>query len=179
MLFLQTDLHNISAHGCGTSHGNCCKSVLLQHAQGCRRARCSLMYPVVMIPTPIGLSVSNNMRLSCAHSRQNHLTAPDHMQGPTPAWLQQILDRAQLRAQNAWCAYERALDEKPFQAKALTSCLGLTIADVIAQAAEGGAYDAARTARMASFGLLWHGVSVRSSHHVASGLETLLMFPVA
>eukprot|EP00892_Ulva_mutabilis_P004054 jgi/Ulvmu1/201/UM001_0205.1 len=110
--------------------------------------------------------------LGRAHLRQaadkmfNRKAVPNRLQavrdvykGQTPGWLKEILDKAQLRAQSAWCAYERILDEKPIQAKALTSGVGLTVADVIAQAMEGGSYDATRTARMASFGLLWHGVS--------------------
>jgi hypothetical protein len=60
-----------------------------------------------------------------------------------------------------WKAYQRALEKDPIQTKALTSCIGLILADCIAQAADPGAYDLMRTARMATFGLLWHGASVR------------------
>jgi hypothetical protein len=60
-------------------------------------------------------------------------------------------------------AYERALEETPLRTKALTSCVGLAVADVIAQASEGGSWDYMRTTKLASFGLLWHGISVRIS----------------
>ena len=72
---------------------------------------------------------------------------------------------AGLRSQ--WRRYQRALEQEPIKAKALTSLVGLVVADCIAQAADPGAFDAMRTARMATFGLCWHGISVRPESPLA------------
>lgn len=64
--------------------------------------------------------------------------------------------------------YAAALDAFPLRTKALTSMTGLIVADLIAQAAEQGPWDPSRTARMAAFGVCWHGISVRSRMSVHS-----------
>lgn len=92
---------------------------------------------------------------------QAHVNLEFEVQGPAQQFAERVMQHTQRHLQNAWSAYERATEETPYRAKALTSCAGLTVADLIAQAVEGAGYDIARTARMASFGLLWHGVSVR------------------
>lgn len=76
--------------------------------------------------------------------------------------FKELQHRIQEKAKRSWSSYERALEEQPMRTKALTSCVGLTVADLIAQAAEGSGWDVLRTARLSSFGLLWHGVSVSS-----------------
>lgn len=77
--------------------------------------------------------------------------------------LSELQERMRSKAENAWKSYELALADHPMRTKALTSCVGLAVADMIAQAAgAGGSWDVLRTGRLASFGLLWHGVSVRS-----------------
>lgn len=80
------------------------------------------------------------------------------------------------KAQTAWHSYERALETNPMRTKALTSCVGLTVADLIAQAAEGSGWDVARTGRLASFGLLWHGLSVRAPGPSATTNIVLQMY---
>jgi hypothetical protein len=75
--------------------------------------------------------------------------------------LGELRKRMQGQAISTWRAYEQALKDYPLRTKALTSCVGLTLADMIAQAAAGGGWDILRTMKLASFGLLWHGVSVR------------------
>ncbi|KAK4538420.1 hypothetical protein CDCA_CDCA17G4445 [Cyanidium caldarium] len=59
-----------------------------------------------------------------------------------------------------WARYNQRLAEKPLQVKTLTSFFGFTVGDLVAQMPallDGKPWDAARTARMASFGLLLHG----------------------
>jgi hypothetical protein len=58
--------------------------------------------------------------------------------------------------------YEASLEAWPLQTKALTSFVGLIVADLVAQLADAGPWDPLRTARMAAFGLCWHGISVRA-----------------
>lgn len=83
----------------------------------------------------------------------------DVYEGPGKQLVERLLERAQHHLHSTWKVYERAIDETPYRAKAFTSGVGLTVADMIAQAVEGSGYDVARTARMASFGLLWHGIA--------------------
>lgn len=90
------------------------------------------------------------------------------VQAQVPGFVSEVQERMKSKAQRAWQDYERALETNPMRTKALTSCVGLTVADLIAQAAEGGAWDVARTGRMASFGLFWHGLSVRAPGPTAS-----------
>lgn len=87
--------------------------------------------------------------------------ALNHVKEHLPG-LNGLQERIQSNAKQAWSDYETALSEHPMRTKALTSCVGLTVADLIAQLAEGGGFDVLRTCRMASFGLLWHGISVRT-----------------
>lgn len=59
-----------------------------------------------------------------------------------------------------WAKYNLRLAEKPLQTKTLTSFTGFLLGDLVAQAPEissGGKWDAWRTAKMGSFGLLLHG----------------------
>lgn len=59
-----------------------------------------------------------------------------------------------------WAKYTQKLAEKPLQVKTMTSFIGFTIGDLVAQIPalmDGKPWDATRTARMASFGLLLHG----------------------
>lgn len=60
-----------------------------------------------------------------------------------------------------WAAYNRALAAQPLVVKSLTSFTGFTAGDLLAQKGVEGKeeIDFMRTARMASFGLLWHGPS--------------------
>mmetsp|Transcript_1179 Transcript_1179/g.2957 ORF Transcript_1179/g.2957 Transcript_1179/m.2957 type:complete len:180 (+) Transcript_1179:65-604(+) len=60
-----------------------------------------------------------------------------------------------------WAQYNRALAAQPLIVKALTSFTGFTAGDLLAQKAVEGKeeFDFMRTARMATFGLLWHGPS--------------------
>ena len=59
-----------------------------------------------------------------------------------------------------WTAYNNMLDEKPIQAKALTSMTGFLLGDLLAQlAVEKGEFDLKRILRMGSFGLLLHGTT--------------------
>ena len=60
-----------------------------------------------------------------------------------------------------WAKYNQALAAQPLVGKAMTSLIGFTAGDVLAQKAVEGKedWDVARTARMATFGALWHGPS--------------------
>ncbi|KAJ8613130.1 hypothetical protein CTAYLR_004821 [Chrysophaeum taylorii] len=60
-----------------------------------------------------------------------------------------------------WAQYNRALAAQPLIVKALTSFTGFTAGDLLAQKAveRKDEIDFMRTARMATFGLLWHGPS--------------------
>ena len=60
-----------------------------------------------------------------------------------------------------WAKYNQALAAQPLVVKAMTSLIGFTAGDVLAQKAVEGKeeWDVARTARMATFGALWHGPS--------------------
>mmetsp|Transcript_14714 Transcript_14714/g.29949 ORF Transcript_14714/g.29949 Transcript_14714/m.29949 type:complete len:283 (-) Transcript_14714:80-928(-) len=59
-----------------------------------------------------------------------------------------------------WAAYIAALESQPILTKALTSLVGFTLGDILAQKLLGSkdaAFDLRRLARMASFGFLIHG----------------------
>lgn len=60
-----------------------------------------------------------------------------------------------------WAAYEKALDANPLLIKGLTSFVGFTIGDLLAQffIEKKGPYDPYRTFRLASFGFLIHGTT--------------------
>ena len=59
-----------------------------------------------------------------------------------------------------WEGYNNMLDEKPIQAKALTSLTGFVLGDLLAQLyIEKGEFDLKRLVRMGSFGLLLHGTT--------------------
>jgi len=60
-----------------------------------------------------------------------------------------------------WAQYNRALAAQPLLVKAMTSFTGFTAGDLLAQKAveKKDDIDFMRTARMATFGLLWHGPS--------------------
>jgi protein Mpv17 len=74
--------------------------------------------------------------------------------------------------QRAWASYNKVLDVYPLYTKAATSFTGFTVGDVLAQRFVEDAdkpHDYARTARMASFGLLIHGTS---GHFLYKFLDT-------
>jgi len=60
-----------------------------------------------------------------------------------------------------WAAYEAALEKNPLLIKGLTSFVGFTIGDLLAQLfiEKSGPYDPLRTLRLASFGFLVHGTT--------------------
>ncbi|KAJ1452574.1 hypothetical protein M885DRAFT_526287 [Pelagophyceae sp. CCMP2097] len=60
-----------------------------------------------------------------------------------------------------WAAYNRALTAQPLVVKACTSLVGFGLGDLLAQKLvdKKESIDWKRTARMATFGLLWHGPS--------------------
>ena len=59
-----------------------------------------------------------------------------------------------------WEGYNNMLDQKPIQAKALTSFTGFVLGDLLAQLyIEKGEFDVRRLVRMGSFGLLLHGTT--------------------
>eukprot|EP00614_Pseudopedinella_elastica_P007477 CAMPEP_0172589062 /NCGR_PEP_ID=MMETSP1068-20121228/7881_1 /TAXON_ID=35684 /ORGANISM="Pseudopedinella elastica, Strain CCMP716" /LENGTH=184 /DNA_ID=CAMNT_0013384579 /DNA_START=31 /DNA_END=585 /DNA_ORIENTATION=+ len=60
-----------------------------------------------------------------------------------------------------WEAYNKLLSSQPLLTKALTSCVGFTAGDALAQnfVEKVEKYDYARTARLGSFGLLVHGTT--------------------
>ena len=103
----------------------------------------------------------------CVHIRHSTCTVCSCMQAEN---LTEAYSRLQGRALKAmgrsfskyWRRYQNALDKEPVKTKALTSCCGLILADVIAQIADPGVYDPMRTMRMAAFGLGWHGIAVCS-----------------
>ena len=68
------------------------------------------------------------------------------------------LDRA---AHRTWEAYNKLLSSQPLLTKALTSCVGFTAGDALAQnfVEKVEKYNYARTARLGSFGLLVHGTT--------------------
>ena len=72
-----------------------------------------------------------------------------------------------------WAGYNSALASRPIVTKALTSFTGFTIADLLAQkfAEKQPTIDWARTARMAGFGILWHGPS---GHYIYNFLDKLV-----
>jgi len=61
----------------------------------------------------------------------------------------------------AWKRYEELLDEKPLLMKALTSLMGFTLGDILAQVfiQKNEKFDYFRLFRLASFGFLIHGTS--------------------
>ena len=69
--------------------------------------------------------------------------------------------------------YNRALAAQPLIVKAMTSFTGFTLGDLLAQKGVEGReeVDLARTARMATFGLLWHGPS---GHYFYGFLDRML-----
>lgn len=54
-------------------------------------------------------------------------------------------------------SYQLAIERDPIRTKALTSFVGLVVADCIAQFGEGRGFDLMRTAHMGFFGLVLHG----------------------
>merc|ERR1712232_141855 len=64
---------------------------------------------------------------------------------------------------NLWTEYNHILSKKPLLTKALTSLIGFTIGDLLAQNLisrdENKPYDPFRTLRLASFGFLLHGTT--------------------
>jgi len=61
-----------------------------------------------------------------------------------------------------WARYNALLDAQPLLTKALTSLVGFTLGDVLAQnfiEQEGKPYDVMRTIRLGSFGFLLHGTT--------------------
>jgi protein Mpv17 len=57
-----------------------------------------------------------------------------------------------------WNSYEDVLEERPILTKAVTSFIGFSVGDIIAQTLVGtDPFDPKRLARMASFGFLIHG----------------------
>mmetsp|Transcript_14801 Transcript_14801/g.30644 ORF Transcript_14801/g.30644 Transcript_14801/m.30644 type:complete len:234 (+) Transcript_14801:80-781(+) len=59
-----------------------------------------------------------------------------------------------------WAAYNRALDESPLTAKAMTSLVGWALGDLLAQIfISGGAFDVKRFLTLSGFGVLYHGPS--------------------
>uniref|UniRef100_A0A7S2XWX9 Peroxisomal membrane protein MPV17 n=1 Tax=Fibrocapsa japonica TaxID=94617 RepID=A0A7S2XWX9_9STRA len=58
-----------------------------------------------------------------------------------------------------WAAYNAALESSPITTKALTSLVGFSLGDILAQKflSAGEPFDFLRMARLASFGLLFHG----------------------
>lgn len=60
-----------------------------------------------------------------------------------------------------WDDYNKVLTEKPLVTKAMTSLVGFTIGDLLAQffIEKGSDYNLARTLRLASFGFLIHGTT--------------------
>lgn len=75
--------------------------------------------------------------------------------------MDEFLARGASACSSAWTSYQEAIKTSPIKTKALTSFVGLIISDCIAQASDssGAAYDLLRTARMATFGILWHGAA--------------------
>ena len=72
-----------------------------------------------------------------------------------------------------WAQYNRALAAQPLIVKAMTSFTGFTAGDLLAQKAveKKDEIDIMRTARMATFGLLWHGPS---GHYFYGFLDKVL-----
>lgn len=72
-----------------------------------------------------------------------------------------------------WASYEAALDKNPLLIKGLTSMIGFTLGDMMAQLfiEKKGPYDPIRTARLASFGFLVHGTT---SHWFYGKLDGLI-----
>jgi len=72
-----------------------------------------------------------------------------------------------------WSAYETALATNPLLVKALTSLVGFTAGDILAQTLveKVDKYDPMRTVRLGGFGLLWHGPS---SHYFYGFLDNLI-----
>jgi len=61
-----------------------------------------------------------------------------------------------------WARYNKLLDAQPLLTKALTSLVGFTVGDVLAQNfinQDGKPYDLMRTVRLGSFGFLLHGTT--------------------
>lgn len=61
-----------------------------------------------------------------------------------------------------WGRYNKLLDTQPLLTKALTSLVGFTVGDVLAQnfiSDDGKEYDVMRTIRLGSFGFLLHGTT--------------------
>ncbi|KAJ8599436.1 hypothetical protein CTAYLR_007999 [Chrysophaeum taylorii] len=73
--------------------------------------------------------------------------------------------------QGMWAAYEKALEENPLLIKGLTSFVGFTLGDILAQLfiEKKGPYDPVRTARLASFGFLVHGTTSHWFYGVLDG----------
>ena len=63
--------------------------------------------------------------------------------------------------QGLWAAYNNKLETNPILTKALTSMIGFTLGDILAQnfVEKKGEYDIMRTIRLASFGFLIHGTT--------------------
>jgi len=72
-----------------------------------------------------------------------------------------------------WAAYNSMLAKQPLLTKALTSFVGFTAGDVLAQnfVEKNEKYDMARTLRMGSFGLLIHGTT---GHYFYGALDSAL-----
>lgn len=74
-----------------------------------------------------------------------------------------------------WSAYNGALESKPILTKAITSLVGFSIGDLLAQkflGEEGAAVDTWRIARMAAFGFLIHGPT---GHYFYSALDRVIV----
>lgn len=74
-----------------------------------------------------------------------------------------------------WARYNALLDAQPLLTKALTSLVGFTTGDVLAQCfieKDGKAYDPMRTVRMGSFGFLLHGTT---GHYFYGFLDSKLV----
>ena len=74
-----------------------------------------------------------------------------------------------------WARYNALLDAQPLLTKALTSLVGFTTGDVLAQCFienDGKAYDPMRTVRMGSFGFLLHGTT---GHYFYGFLDSKLV----
>lgn len=67
-----------------------------------------------------------------------------------------------------WELYCKALKKHPVLSRGWTSCIGLCIGDLLAQAAEGRKYNWERTARFGAFGFLVHGPAL---HIFYTGLD--------
>lgn len=80
---------------------------------------------------------------------------------------------ATLSPAGIWDSYEKALGAHPVIVKALTSLVGFTAGDILAQTLveKVDKYDAMRTVRLGSFGFLWHGPS---SHYFYGFLDNLI-----